>query len=76
MSPFKNKELEDRWNEVWSKTPNYDKTLVKRLITEMMRQSFVAGIMAGGNGNFYKWFDQRYKDSFDELFHDDDHFGI
>ncbi len=61
---------------VVNKLSSDDKKLIKVLLIDALRQSFIQGIMAGPNGNFYKWFDQKYKDQFDTLFHDDDNIGI
>ncbi len=66
----------NKLNIITSKLSSDDKKLVKILLINTLREAFVQGIMRGPDGNFYKWFDQKYKDNFNILFHDDDNLGI
>ena len=52
--------------------PDNDKLLLERHFRYQLKQSFVHGIMAGPDGNFDKYYKQKY----DFFKKEDDHIGI
>ncbi len=65
-------EIEIILGRLGSKLPDEDKLYLLKHFKAQLKQSFVHGIMSGPEGNFDKYYEQKYGEDFKV----DDHFGI
>jgi hypothetical protein len=65
-------EIENILAEIGEKLSDEKKLYLQRHFRQQLKYSFVHGIMSGPNGNFDKYYEQKYRTPIKP----DDHFGI